>query len=174
MKKFLIIFILVVSGCGVSFKSGSLKDRGFPDQVLSEFKYISSDNSGNKEWELRASLAKSYNQKNEIILENLSITFFHSDGRIKSFLSANKGYINTQNMNVYAEGNVKIFSEGKALLETKKIYWDNNLKRFYSESNEIVILWRNNSYVKGYNLIADVELKEIRMDYIHSEVRETN
>ncbi|MGC8764853.1 MAG: LPS export ABC transporter periplasmic protein LptC [Brevinematia bacterium] len=172
MKRLFLIFFLLLLSCGVSFKSASLNDRDLPDQVLSEFKYISSDLKGRKEWELLASMAKSYNQKNEIILENLSIKFFHSDGKIKSFLSANKGYINIKTMDVYAEGNVKIYAENKAILEAGKVYWNNTQKKFYSESNQIVILYRGNSYVKGYNLIADTELKEVRMDNIYSEVQE--
>ena len=172
MKKFLWILFLFLFACGVSFRSASLNDRDFPDQVLSEFKYISSDLKGRKEWELLASLAKSYNKKNEIILENLSIKFFHSDGKIKSFLSANKGFINIETMNVHAEGNVKIYAESKALLEASKVYWDNTKKKFYSESNQIVTLYRNNSYVKGYNFVADTELKEVYMDSVYSEVIE--
>lgn len=171
------IFLLVLSlifllGCSVRFKTASLKDKDFPDQILSDFKYISSGLSGVKEWELRASIAKSYNRQKEIILENISIKFFNPDGKLVSFLSANKGYINTETMNVYGEGNVKIFSEGKVLLETRKIYWNNTAKKFYSESNEVVYLWRNNSYVKGYNMVADIELKEVKMDYVESKIEE--
>ncbi len=172
MKKILFFTIFILVSCGVNFKSGSLKIKDFPDQVLSDFKYISTDRKGTKEWELFANLAKSYNEKNEILLENFSIKFYHPNGIVKSFLSANKGFINTHTMNVYAEGNVKIYAENKALLETTKIYWDNEKKIFYSEPGQIVTLWRNNSYVKGYNLKADTELKEVTLDNVSSEVHQ--
>lgn len=172
LRKILYFLLLIIFSCGVNFKSGSLRTRDYPDQVLSDFKYISSDKRGIKEWELFANVAKSYNNKNEILLENFSIKFYHPDGNIKSFLSANKGFINISTMNVFAEGNVKIYSENKALLEANKIYWDNQKKRFFSEPNQIVTLWRNNSYVKGYNLNADTELKEVTLDNVRSEVKE--
>lgn len=167
----LLMFCIVLSSCGVSFKSATSKSRDFPDQVLGDFKYIAADVSGRKEWELRASEAKMFNTKSEIYLYNMAMTFFNYDGTVKSFLSANNGYINTENMNVYSEGKVKIFSENRSILEANKVNWDNSKKLFFSVPEEMVILKRENSVVRGYNMIADTELKEVTLDNTKGNIR---
>ncbi len=166
MKKLFLIVILLfpLFSCTVIFKSPTGKNTDFPDLVLGDFKYESADDTGLKEWELRASEAKMYNQKKEIYLYNLAMTFFKADGTMKSFLAANGGYIDQLNSNIYAEGKVKILAENQSMLEANKVYWDNSKKLFYSDPNELVTLRRGNSVIRGYNLQADAGLKQVTLE----------
>ena len=175
MPKILFHFFLsalfLFEGCAISFKSATNKNRDFPDQVLGDFKYISADAQGQKEWELRASEAKMYNSKNEVYLFNLVMTFYNWDGTVKSFLSANNGLIQMETMNVFTEGKVKILSENRSMMEANKVYWDNKKKQFYTAPEELVTLWRGNSVTRGYNMVADNELKQVTMDNPKANLR---
>jgi len=155
----------------LQFKNPTERSRDYPDFVLGDFKYVSADIAGQKEWELKASEAKMYNEKNEIYLYNLAMTFFNPDGSVKSFLAANGGYVNKNTANVYAEGKVKILSENQSILEANKVYWDNSKKVFYTEPDELVYLRRGNTVVKGYNLVADSELKQVTLDKTKGDIK---
>jgi LPS export ABC transporter protein LptC len=165
MKKLIYLFLIFfLYSCAVIFKNPTNKNTDFPDLVLGDFKYESADESGTKEWELRASEAKMYNTKNEIYLYNMAMTFFNPDGTTKSFLSANGGYMNKLTSDIYAEGKVKILSDNQSTLEANKVYWDNKKKIFYSNPDELVVLRRGNSVIRGYNLLADAGLKQVTLD----------
>lgn len=159
-----IILLTLIESCTINFKNPTNKNRDFPDLVLGDFKYISADINGRKEWELRASEAKMHNTKNEIYLYNMAMTFFNPNNSVKSFLSANSGYVNKENANVYAEGKVKILSENQAMLEANKVYWDNKKKIFYTDPEDLVTLRRGNTIITGYKMVADAELKEVVME----------
>ncbi len=173
MKKLILILIfpLLLFSCAINFKNPTNKNRDFPDFVLGDFKYVSADLTGKKEWELRASEAKMYNTKNEIYLYNLAMTFFNPNGTVKSFLAANAGYVNKDNANVYAEGKVRILSENQATLEANKVYWDNSKKLFYSDPDELVTLKRGNTIIRGYKLIADAGLKEVTLEKAKGDIK---
>ena len=162
---FLLVLLIFSSACSIKFKANTAKNREFPDIILGDFKYTSSDQNGKREWELRASEAKMFNARNQVFLYNMGMTFFNPDNSVKSYLSANSGFINKDSMDVYAEGKVRIYSENQALLEANKVYWDNQKKLFYSEPQELVSLRRGNSVVTGYKMVADAELKEVSLEH---------
>jgi LPS export ABC transporter protein LptC len=164
MKKLLFIILMFpFLSCTVFFKNPENKNKDFPDLVLGDFKYESADDAGVKEWELRASEAKIYDQKKEIYLYNMAMTFFNADGSMKSFLAANGGYVDQEKLNIYAEGKVKILSDNQSTLEANKVYWNNDKKLFYTDPEELVTLKRGNSVVRGYNLQADSGLKQVTL-----------
>jgi LPS export ABC transporter protein LptC len=171
MKKLIsFILILFLCSCAVIFKNPTNKNTDFPDLVLGDFKYESANEAGAKEWELRASEAKMYNVKNEIYLYNMAMTFFNSDGTVKSFLAANGGYVNKVTTDVYAEGKVKILSENQSTLEANKVYWDNKKKLFYTDPGDLVTLTRGNTVMRGYRLLADSALKQATLGEVKGKV----
>lgn len=163
--------VILLSSCGIEFKTAANKKRDFPDFILGDFKYISADTAGNKEWELRAREAKMYNTKNQVYLYNLAVTFFNESNMVKSFVSANSGYVDKQSMNIFAEGKVKILSDNQAVLEANRVYWDNNKKLFYSEPDELVTLKRGNTVIRGYKMIADSGLKEVTIERVKANIK---
>ena len=107
-----------------------------------------------------------YNTKDEVFLFNLTMTFFNEYNQIKSFLSANSGYINKKTMNVFAEGKVKILGENESIMEANKVYWNNDKKLFYSEPEELVTIKRGNTVITGYKMVADKELKDVKLETV--------
>lgn len=173
MTRFLLMVLtaFLCCSCGVQFKNTANQNKDYPDLLLGEFKYISADSSGRREWELRAREAKMYQDKNEIYLVNLSVTFFGPSNNIQSYLSANEGFINKSTMMVFAKGKVVILSEQEASLEANQIYWDNNRKLFYTTPDELVTLRRGNTVTRGYKLTADANLKEAVIEDPKTDMR---
>lgn len=163
--------LVLVASCGVEFKTAANKNRDFPDFILGDFKYISADAAGRKEWELRAREAKMYNTKNQVYLYNLAVTFFNESNMIKSFVSANSGYVDKVTMHIFAEGKVKILSENQAILEANRVNWDNDKKIFYSDPEELVTLKRGNTVIVGYKMIADSGLKEVTIERMKANIK---
>jgi LPS export ABC transporter protein LptC len=174
LKRILIGFLLAIlftSGCSVKFKNPTNKNRDYPDFVLGNFRYVSSDTTGKREWELRAQETKMYNTKNDVYLYNLAMTFYNADNSVKSFLSANSGYVDKITMNIFAEGKVKIYSQNQAILETEKIHWNNDKKLFFTDPGILVTFIKGNSIQKGYNMMGDEGLQEVRIENINANVK---
>jgi len=167
---FIYILLILIFSCEVKFKSNITKEIEHPDIVIGEFKYVSTDQYGRKEWIIKASEAKIYNNRNEVFLYNMTMTFFNESNQVKTFVSANGGYINRFTKDVFAEGKVKIVSESQSMLEANRIYWSNDIKKFYSHPNELVLLIRKNAKIYGYNLIADFELKEATLESTEGDI----
>lgn len=171
-------FVLVAAGlvfslssCGIKFRTHINKSREFADLILGDFKYIAADNSGKREFEIKASEALMYQARNEVFLYNLAMSFYNDKNKLRSFVSANSGYINKQTMNVFAEGKVKILGENQAMLEANKVYWDNARKLFYTDPEELVTIRRGNTVVTGYKLLADNALQEVQLETVAGNVR---
>ncbi len=171
LKLSLAILLLPMVSCGINFKTQTTGSRDYPDFILGDFKYISADLTGLREWELRAREAKMYNAKNEVYLYNLAITFYNESNRVKSFVSANHGYVDKVSMDIYAEGKVKILSDNQAVLEANRVNWDNTKKVFFSAPDELVTLRRGNTVVLGYKMVADSGLKEVRLEQVQADIK---
>jgi LPS export ABC transporter protein LptC len=166
MRKLLILLFIVVvsqSGCTIKLKSGKKTTGTIPDFIMGDFQYTSYDNNGKREWVLKSSEAKMFDASSEIYLFNLTMTFYNPNNVIQSFLSSDEGYVNKKSKNVSASGNVKIFAENGAVLSSKKVYWDNTRKLFYTETNEQVTLEKGKTIIKGYKMKADSGLKQVQI-----------
>ncbi len=166
----LIFMVSLLTGCGIKFKDTSHKRNELADAILSDFQYTSANIKGQREWTIKASEAKMFNDKNEIKLYNMAMTFFGADNQASSFLSANFGFVNKLSLQVYAEGNVKILSQQQAILTANKVYWDNDKKIFYTEENELVTIQRGNTIIHGYNMKTDSELKQVTIERVVADI----
>jgi LPS export ABC transporter protein LptC len=172
VRSFLVLLaIIFVASCDIDFQ-GKQERKELPDVIMGDFQYISSDSAGKREWELKASEAKMYHAQNRIHLHNLTMTFFNERNQAESFLSANLGFVNQATLNVYAEGNVKILSDNKAVLEANKVHWNNKKQLFYSEKDELVKVTRGNTIIYGYNMEADAQLQEVTLMQVTADVEE--
>jgi LPS export ABC transporter protein LptC len=166
MKKILIFTIILFvsqTGCNIKLKSGKKTTGAIPDFIMGDFQYTSYDNNGKREWVLKSSEAKMFDASSEIYLFNLTMTFYSPNNTIQSFLSSDEGYVNKKTKNVSASGNVKIFSDNGSVLSSKKVYWENTKKHFYTETNEQVTLEKGKTIIKGYKMRADSGLKEVQI-----------
>jgi len=166
------VLVLLLFSCGMKNNQPE-KSLGLPSFLLADFQYVSINITGHKEWELRASEAAMYQNSDEVFIYNFTVAFYkNSNGMdvLESVLSANKGRVNKQSLLVIAEGGVKILAS-ETSLETERIQWDNTKKLFFSQEGMPVIVHRKGVQLKGYNLVADASLKEIRMENIDAKIQ---
>ncbi len=137
--------------------------------IMGDFRYISVDEQGKREFIVKASEAKMYFPKNEVYLFNVTVTMYDKDNRISSFVSANKGFMHQTRHNIYFEGDVKILAERGDILMANKLYYNRKTHRFYSEPGDEVTLTRGDFVVNGQNMIADTSLNEVTMESTEAE-----
>lgn len=167
------MYFFIVASCGLKEEQPE-RLLGMPSFLLSDFQYVSINTSGQKEWELRASEAVMYQNSDEVYIYNFTVGFYKlSNGMsvLDSILSANKGEINKKTLRVVAEGKVKIVAS-ETSLETERIQWDNMRKLFFSDPGIAVLVRRRGVDLRGYSLVADASLKEIRMENIDAKIQQ--
>lgn len=76
---------------------------------------------GKKDWTLNASSAKYDDQKKQVLLENLSITFFLEKNR-RVMISADQGLLKSESKNISVSGNVVVKHENSNLSTDELLY----------------------------------------------------
>ena len=77
--------------------------------------------NGIKEWTLDAASAQYIDTKKQVVLKDLSMTFFLKDQR-KIYVTANQGILQTDSKNIEISGNVVVQNENSRLV-TEKLYY---------------------------------------------------
>lgn len=119
IRKFILIAIFgLVIAFGASIY-GHFKNKTLPVQVeftdegvdvkIQDFK-IEHENSGYKEWEVKAKTAKINNEKQRVDLDQVHVTYNMKDNQ-KSYISADKGVMNQETKDIELEGNVRFTAE---------------------------------------------------------------
>ncbi len=163
---------VITTSCTTELDLGNAKPyRGeVPDLVLGKFRYVCTDDeTGRREWVLFAERAEIYNKKNQTKLESITLVFYDDYGNVKSWLSANLGFIDRNTLRVKAEGNVVAKTKTGTTIKTTRLFWDNNRKVLYNQG-EPVEVERDNMIMKGKNLVADANLKEITLEEVESVI----
>ncbi len=101
---------------------------------------------GIKEWVLDAASAQYTESKKQVILKNLTITFFLKNQR-KVFITAEQGVLQSESKNIEVTGNVVVKNESSRL-RTEKLYY-NHQKRLILTQTPVEIIG------ESYQLLAD-------------------
>lgn len=163
-KILLFLTLISISSCGVKLGRNDREKRNLPSVIMQDFVYAFTEDSGYREWEVKSAQAKIFEDNNIVYLYNLTMTFFSESNQIQSVLIANKGIVNQNSRNLQAEGEVYILSSNQSQLITEKVYWDQERKLFFSETNKLVTFIRPTQKILGYNMITDSELNNIELD----------
>jgi len=141
-----------------------------PDAYLEGFHLVSSVR-GSKQWELYAQSAKMYQKNKEAYAEQIYVEYFRN-GRIVSTLTADRGVINTQSNDTFAEGHVELITENGAKLETSKLQWDSKNQSIHT--GERVHIYKGLDDITALGMSADARLDTIRfMKDVRTRVRDT-
>lgn len=167
-----VAFAVVLAGCNVKFYENVVNLDNIPDSIIGGFKYLSLNPQGRKEWELKASNAKMFTEKDEVYLFNMTMTMYNEENQIESFVSGDYGFVDKISQDVVIEGHVKILSDNEVMMECNKVYWKNDEKLFYSETNDLVTLTRGRTVVHGYNMTADTGLEEVILENTTANVHQ--
>lgn len=95
-----------------------------------------STRDGKKEWSLEAGSAHYMDSEHQLILEDLSVTFFLEDNS-EVYLTANKGKLNTKTNNIDVSGNV-VITKDKYVLTTERMKYKHEKRLIYSQEPVVI------------------------------------
>lgn len=177
---FFVFSVALFSALGVRFFSepgppseafeGDFSSKEQPDAVLEGVRLITSEYAVLR-WELYADKAFLYQKKDSAEAQNVEVRYFR-DGRVISWLRADRARIRLSSNEVQAEGNVLLISEEGARLEVQKLFWDEKKKEIYT--NTPVRVYKGRDRISANGLSADPQLQVIRFfGEVRTQVRET-
>jgi len=142
-----------------------------PDATLEGFHLVSSTR-GVKQWELYAQSARLYQQSREAYASQIYVEYFRNN-RVISTLTADRGVINMQTNDTYAEGHVELIAENGAKLETSKLHWDSRTETIRTDSR--VHIYKGLDDITAQGMTADAHLDNIRfVKDVHTRVRDAS
>jgi len=140
-----------------------------PDAILEGFHLISS-HQGVKQWELYSQSARLFQKNKEAFAEQVYVEYY-KDNKIISTLTADKGVINTQTNDTYAEGHVELITENGAKLETSKLRWNSKTEMITTDAR--VHIYKGLDDITAMGMEADAQLGAVRfMRDVHTRVRD--
>jgi lipopolysaccharide export system protein LptC len=95
-----------------------------------------STRDGKKVWSLEASSAHYMDSENQLILKDLSVTFFLEDNS-EVYLTAEKGNLNTKSHNIDVSGNV-VITKDKYVITTDKMKYKHASRFIYSRDPVVI------------------------------------
>jgi LPS export ABC transporter protein LptC len=167
-KKFIlllpVLLLFWVCGCGKSAKiqpklpiSGGIED--IPNFVMEGFKMKSTD-KGKVRWEITARAAQIFELKKKAYAQSVIMVHYDEMDK-KTFLYGDRAEINTDTNFMIITGNVKAVSSEGAIIQTQKLFWDDKLKKMYTDDE--VTITRQGSVLKGIGFESDAGFKNVEI-----------
>ena len=124
----LLIFGVVIT-VFIGYRTGSNPQEMVLSSILKDDVAISmadvkqtSTKNGVRDWSLEAASAQFLHKKNQVVFDDLAVTFYMDDGESVN-LSAQKGYLNTETQDIKINGNV-LADDGDIKFRTDSLDYD--------------------------------------------------
>ncbi len=141
VKLFLTAVVLITVGLVIIVYVGYRRISETPELILSTIRddadmsigkiHQTSTRDGKKEWSLEASSAHYMSEKNQVILEDLFVTFYLEDNS-EVHLKANKGKLHTNSNNIEVSGNV-VITKDKYVITTEQLKYRHKKRIIYCQ-----------------------------------------
>jgi LPS export ABC transporter protein LptC len=145
----------------IVIKSDAIKEP--PSQANLELKdvYYSNTNEDNvKEWELHAKSAQYFKDGKKVVLQDVEVTLYRSDGKIYQ-LTGKQGELDTDTKNIHMHGNIKGVISENINFATDSLFYDHN-RRTVSTPDKVII-HRNNLSIEGLGMNLDLEKEKLSL-----------
>lgn len=167
MKKIVIITVItallfLTAGCGNGRKIKPSLPVGdnvedIPNYVIEGFKLMSTD-KGNKEWEIEGKNAQVFEMKKKIYVQNFIMKTFERSGKY-STTTGKRAVIQTDTNFMEINEQVRYTASNGMVLKTEQLFWDNALKKIYSDKQVIII--KGDSILKGIGFESDASMQNM-------------
>lgn len=159
MKKLALFYIMFL----IVYSCKKKKEKSIPLKAEEEiFNFeIYESKEGKKLWILKAKKAFVFEEKTKV--KKLKI-YFLSNKDTSSILTADSGLVDNKNGNLYAFGNVEVFTKEGAFLKTTFLMWNSERKRIITDKN--IYIKDKGREIYGKGLEATPDLKEITIKQI--------
>lgn len=140
-----------------------------PDQVSWNIEVFFIDSSYTKA-KLNSDVGRMYFEDKKTCLDgNVKVEFYSQEtGQRTTLLTADSAEIDDATKNMYAHGNVVVYSDSsKTRIETQALHWDNKTQLFYSK--EFVTIDSPSEKIQGYGFESDQTLKNNKIFKVSGE-----
>lgn len=163
MRKFLwaVILPLLLSSCGKNDAGQPAIPPAVegPGQNITQFT-ISESRGGVQNWTLEAKNAQILELDKKVLLESPYIKFYEK-GKQVSDLKAEKGRINTENNDIWGDGDCLLTTVKGETLTTKNLHYRTDINRIVTD--EKVRLVRPDETIDGVGMEATPDLESIKI-----------
>jgi LPS export ABC transporter protein LptC len=118
------------------------------------------DKHGQKTWELEATSAQQYQEKDMLVLKDVRVTFFTKDGR-SFFLSGKEGKVYQESKNVEITGDVVLTSSDGYSLKTRSMTYDHKEKK--ARTSDPVEIEGEQIRLVGGGMLVDMEARTFKV-----------
>jgi LPS export ABC transporter protein LptC len=166
-KKIVILFVLAVvcvfmSACTDDDRikprlpvGGNIED--IPNYIIEGFA-LQNSIKGKTDWEITGKGAQVFELKKKIYVQDFLMKNYDDSGKY-STLTGKKGLIYSDTNNLEISDDVVYKAVNGMILKTRKLYWDNALKRMHTDDEVIII--KGSSILKGIGLESDASMKNM-------------
>jgi LPS export ABC transporter protein LptC len=151
------VFLMVFYSFESSKKDKEEKLPPIPEQAIEKFN-VTETEKGMPHWVLDASTAQILENEKKVLLSAPTIKFYEG-GNYVSTLVAAKGRINTENYDMWGDGNCLLTTAKGETLETSNLHYRSDVKRVFTD--EKVKLVRPDETIYGIGLEATPDLETI-------------
>ncbi len=111
---------------------------------------------------LKAGHISAYEASKQTMLDNgVHVDFFDEAGKHSSVLTSRTGKVDENTNNLEAIGNVVVVSDSGVVVETEKLFWDNQRQIIHSE--EFVKITSPKEKLQGHGFESDQSLKNYKI-----------
>ncbi|MBN1621159.1 MAG: LPS export ABC transporter periplasmic protein LptC [Endomicrobiales bacterium] len=146
------IFFVIVSCRETKQQSGEISAM---DQTIKDFDVMETKD-GKPNWILNAGFAQILESENKVLLESPEIKFY-KEGEYVSTLVAEKGRINTENYDIWGEGECVLNTVKGEKMETSNLHYLSEDKKIVTEEEVKLIKPDETIYGKGMEATPDLE-----------------
>lgn len=128
------------------------------DLTLNNVSYSTLDTDNFKIWDLDARTARTLEDGQKLVLEDLRMTFYQRSGSDYQ-LSADQGELDMDSRNMRITGNVKAVMPDNATIETTSAFYDNTSRII--TTNDPLTITRKNLVMQGTGMVANLDTETV-------------
>ncbi|MBN2016551.1 MAG: LPS export ABC transporter periplasmic protein LptC [Candidatus Cloacimonetes bacterium] len=162
----LIIVIIILSACSDSKGPVTFKDMGKQSVEITDSIVIYSSSKDITLWELQAVRLKKFPKDNVIYFSDIELKLMNKDGTLAATIFADSAVVNDDIEEVYAEGNIEIYSqEGDIFGES--LTWERRNDKIFSDDSVKVI--QQGNVIRGSSFTSDARFEHVTLHTASAE-----
>ena len=128
-----------------------------PNYVMEGF-VLRNTLKGKDDYEITGKGAQVFEMKKKIYVQDFIMKTYEAGGKY-STMKGKKGVISTDTNNLEISENVRYTAVNGMVLKTQKLFWDDKLKKLYTDAEVIII--KDSSVLKGIGFESDASMKNM-------------
>ncbi|MDP8227280.1 MAG: LPS export ABC transporter periplasmic protein LptC [Candidatus Celaenobacter polaris] len=169
MNKLLFILLgslLTFSACSDSKGPVTFKDMGKQSVEITDSITVYSSSKDLTLWTLYADRLIKYPKDNIMYFSKIELNLMNKDGTLAATIYADSAIVDDEMQTVYAEGNIKIYSQEGDIFG-KSMTWDRKNDEIFSEDSVKVI--RQGNVIRGSSFTSDSRFNHVTLHRASAE-----